>query len=72
MQSSIVQYILTCIQTAVEFNTAVFWTPTDTETSFDSNDILHSFSVKVPKSKLKRVCRQVSLLCLVRNNKMIS
>ena len=68
----IINYILTCIQTAVEFNTAVFWTPTDTDTSFDNNDSLHSFSVKVPKSKLKMVCRHVSVLCLVRNKKMIS
>jgi len=63
---------LTCIQTAAEFNTALFWTLTDMDTSFDNNDILLSFSIKVPNSKLNTVCRQVSLFCLLKNDKMIS
>jgi len=64
--------IFTCIQIAVEFNTALLWTPTDIDTSFDNNDSLHSFSVEKPNSKLNMDCRQASLFCLAKNNKMIS
>ena len=63
---------MTCIQTAAEFNTALFWTLTDMDTSFDNNENLHSFSVKVPNNMLNTVWRQASLSCLLKNNNMIS
>jgi len=63
---------VTCIQTAAEFKMAVFWTLMDMDTSFDNSDILHSLSGELPNSMLNTACWQVSLVCLLKNNRMIS
>ena len=63
---------MTCIQTAAEFKMAVFWTLMDMDTSFDNSDILHSLSGELPNSMLNTACWQVSLVCLLKNNRMIS